>query len=80
MRVLLIDSVYRKDGSYYPKVFLEKYHFSAKIGTCFDDSYNVDSDEEYSDDSDEKSSDENNQIKKIEFMNLFFLKNKIFHQ
>ena len=24
---ILIDSVYRKDETYYPKVFLEKYYF-----------------------------------------------------
>ena len=43
--VILIDSVYRKDENYYPKVILEKYNYNG--------SYNVDSDEEYSDDCDD---------------------------
>ena len=30
IQVILFDSVYRKDGNYYPKVFLEK-----SIHTCF---------------------------------------------
>ena len=30
MPVILLDSVYRKDGNYYPKVFLEKL-----IHNCF---------------------------------------------
>ena len=25
--IILIDSIYRKDENYYPKVFLEKYYF-----------------------------------------------------
>ena len=41
----MIDSVYRKDENYYPKVFLEKYNSN--------NSYSVDSDEEYFDDSDD---------------------------
>ena len=28
IRVILIDSVYRKDKNYYPKVFLEKYIYN----------------------------------------------------
>ena len=31
MLVILIDSVYRKDENYYPKVFLEKSNFSDNI-------------------------------------------------
>ena len=31
MPVILIDSVYRKDENYYPKVFLEKYRFIEDI-------------------------------------------------
>ena len=43
--VILIDSIYRKDENFYPKVILEKYNSN--------DSYSVDSDKEYSDDSDD---------------------------
>ena len=62
----MIGSVYRKDKSYCPQVFLEKYifivvekkmsYFNDNIETCSDDSYNEDSNEKYfneSDDSDE---------------------------
>ena len=41
----MIDSVYGKDGNYYPKVVLQKYNSN--------DSYNADSDEDYFDDSDD---------------------------
>ena len=69
--VILIDSVYRKDESYYPKVFLEKYNSN--------DSCNVDSDEEYFDDSDnshekipmKKIPMKEIRIKKIECIDLF---------
>ena len=40
----MINSVYREDENYYPKVFLEKCNFN--------DSFNVDSHEEYFDYSD----------------------------
>ena len=43
--LILIDSVYRKDENYHPKVLLEKFDSN--------DSHNVDSDEEYFDDSDD---------------------------
>ena len=42
--VILIDSVYRKDGNYHPKVFLEKYYFIEDI-----EIYCSDSDEVYYD-------------------------------
>ena len=73
----MIDSVYRKDGNYYTKVFLEKCNFNNEIEIYSDDSCNVDSDEEYSDDSDnsdEENADEKIQMKKIECINLFLEK------
>ena len=42
--VILIDSIYRKDENYYPKVFLEKYYFFEDIEIYFSNS-----DEEYYD-------------------------------
>ena len=30
-QVILIESVYRKDESYYPKVFLEKFNFNDNV-------------------------------------------------
>ena len=42
--VILIDSIYRKDENYYPKVFLEKYYFIEDI-----EIYCSNSDEEYYD-------------------------------
>ena len=59
----MIDSVYRKDENYYPKVFLEKYNFNDDIEIYPDNSYNGDSHEEYSDDSDD--SVEENKMNKI---------------
>ena len=41
---MLIDLIYREDGNYYPKVFLEKYHFIEDM-----ESYCNNSDEEYRD-------------------------------
>ena len=57
----MIDSVYRKDEKYYPKVFLEKYNFNDTIEVYSDNSYNIDTYQDYSDDSDgseEENSDE----------------------
>ena len=59
--VILIDSVYRKDETYYPKVFLENYNFNDYI--------EIYSDEEYSDNSDEKI-----QINKIKCIYLYLEK------
>ena len=42
--VMLIDSIYRKDENFYPKVFLEKYYFTEDIEIDCGNS-----DEEYSD-------------------------------
>ena len=42
--VILIDSIYRKDENYYPKVFSEKYYFIEDI-----EIYYSNSDEEYHD-------------------------------
>ena len=79
-QVILIHSVYRNDGNYYPKVFLAKYNywviegkmsvFNDDMETHPDGSYSVDTDEEhfdcnYSDDSDKEYSDEKNKMKKI---------------
>ena len=36
--VILIDSIYRKDENYYPKVFLEKYYFVEDIEIYFSNS------------------------------------------
>ena len=32
--LILIDSIYKKDGNYYPKVFLQKYYFIEDIEIC----------------------------------------------
>ena len=63
---ILVDSFYRKDENYTPKVFLEKYNFN--------DSYNVDSVEEHSDDSDD--SYEKSQMKKIPMKKILLKKIK----
>ena len=68
-RVILIDSVYRKDENYCPKGFLEKYNFNDDIEICSDESYNVDSD-----DSEKKFPVMKIQIKKIKVMNLLLEK------
>ena len=54
----MIDSIYKKDGNYYPKVFLEIYNFN--------DDIEIYADEENSDDSDDSD-------KKIE-MNKILMK------
>ena len=59
--VILIDSVYRKDETYYPKVFLENYNFNDYI--------EIYCDEKYSDNSDEKI-----QINKIKCIYLYLEK------
>ena len=41
---MLTDSIYRKDETYYPKVFLEKYYFIQDMET-----FSSNSDEEYYD-------------------------------
>ena len=66
----MIDSVYRKDENYYPKVFLEKYKLFTieEKMPIFNDNveiYSNDSDEECSDDSDEENFDRKIRIKKI---------------
>ena len=41
-QILLIGSIYRKDGNCYPKLFLEKYYFVKDIkmfGSNFDKKY-----------------------------------------
>ena len=50
----MIDSVYKKNEYYCPKVFLEKYNLNNDIETYSNNSYYVDSDEE---DYDEKCID-----------------------
>ena len=78
----MIDSVYRKDKKYYPKVFLEKYNFNDDIEIYPDDSCNVDSGKEYFDDSDDsdkkmsvkKIQAKKIQMKKIKCINLFLEK------
>ena len=78
-QVILIDSVYRKDENYYPKVFLEKYNLitTEEKMSIFNDNvkiYSNDSDEEYSDDSgdsDEEKSDRKIRMTKIRCINLF---------
>ena len=87
VQVILIDSVYRKDKNYYPKLLLEKYNsiiietkmsnFDNDIEIYSDESYNVDSDREYSDDtgdSDKENSNGKIQIKEIECINLLLEK------
>ena len=43
----MVDSVYKKNENYYPRVFLEKYDFNKDVDIYSDNSYYVDSDEEY---------------------------------
>ena len=43
--VISIDSVYRKDETYYPKVFLENYNFNDYIEIYCDEKYSGNSDE-----------------------------------
>ena len=87
VQLILIDSVYRKDKNYYPKVLLEKYNsiiietkmsnFDNDIEIYSDESYNVDSDREYSDDtgdSDKENSTGIIQMKKIKCINLLLEK------
>ena len=87
VQVILIDSVYRKDKNYYPKLVLEKYNsiiietkmsnFDNDIEIYSDESYNVDSDREYSDDtgdSDKENSNGKIQIKEIKCINLLLEK------
>ena len=87
VQVILIDSVYRKDKNYYPKLLLEKYNsiiietkmsnFDNDIEIYSDESYNVDSDREYSDgtgDSDKENSNGKIQIKEIKCINLLLEK------
>ena len=87
VQVILIDSVYRKDKNYYPKLLLEKYNsiiietkmsnFDNDIEIYSDESYNVDSDREYSDDtgdSDKENSNGKIQMKKIKCINLLLEK------
>ena len=87
VQVILIDSAYRKDKNYYPKVLLEKYNsiiietkmsnFDNDIEIYSDESYNVDSDREYSDDtgdSDKENSNGKIQMKKIKCINLLLEK------
>ena len=87
VKVILIDSVYRKDKNYYPKLLLEKYNsiiietkmsnFDNDIEIYSDESYNVDSDREYSDDtgdSDKENSNGKIQIKEIKCINLLLEK------
>ena len=71
-RVLLIDSVYIKDESYYPKDFLEKYNIItiAEKMSIFNEDIEIyvnDSDEQYCTDSDD--SDEQNFDRKIQMKN-----------
>ena len=40
-RVILIDSVYKENENYYPKVFLEKYNFNKDIEIFSNNSYYV---------------------------------------
>ena len=49
VRIILIDSIYIKDKSYHPQVFLGKRiaNFNGDIEVFSDDSYNKDSDKEY---------------------------------
>ena len=63
----MIDSIYRKDENYYPKVFWESYNFN--------DYVKIYSDEEYSDDSDNKI-----QISKIKCIDLYLEKDKLTDQ
>ena len=42
----MVDSVYKKNENYYPRVFLEKYDFNKDVDIYSDNSYYVDSDEE----------------------------------
>ena len=63
----MIDSIYRKDENYYPKVFWESYNFN--------DYVEIYSDEEYSDDSDNKI-----QISKIKCIDLYLEKDKLTDQ
>ena len=44
--VMLIDSVYRKDENYYPKVFLEKHNLIKILEIHSNYSYYIDSDDE----------------------------------
>ena len=72
---MLIDSVYIKDKSYYPQVFLEKYkHVRRKKMSYFI----TDDREIYSDDSDDSDdSNEKTQMKTINYTNLFLKATKI---
>ena len=76
----MIDSVYREDENYYPKVFLEKYNFNDDIEIYPDNSHNGDSHEEYSDDSDD-SVEENKMnkilMKKVKCIDIFSEKTSI---
>ena len=70
--MILTDSVYIKDKSYSPQVFLEKYKCVVrKKRSCFI----TDDIEIYSDDSDD--SDEKTQIKTIKCINLHLKETRI---
>ena len=81
LSVILIDSVYRKDKSYYPQVFLEEYKYAVKekkfiindIEMPSDDSDKEDSGEE---NSDEERSDETILMKKIIKYSFFLEKTR----
>ena len=67
----MIDSVYRRHESFYPKVFFKKYNsnYSYNINSheeCFDDSY-----DSYEKISIKKTPTRKPQIKKIKFIDLF---------
>ena len=73
LSVILVDSVYIKDKSYHPQVFLEKYkHVVRRKKRSY---FITDDIEIYSDDSD--NSDEKTQIKAIKYINLFLKETRI---
>ena len=41
----MIDSIYRKDEDYYPKVFVESYNFNDYVEIYSNEEYSVNSDE-----------------------------------
>ena len=41
----MIDSIYRKDEDYYPKVFVESYNFNDYVEIYSNEKYSVNSDE-----------------------------------
>ena len=83
LSVILIDSVYRKDKSYYPQVFLEEYKYAVKEKKFIINDIEMPSDDSDKEDSGEKNSDEERSdetilMKKIIKYSFFFRKNKTF--